>query len=82
MLRYPTRVPPIAETDRWWPTARRSAQVVDLAALVIIPGQLVWTLHLDVYCLNHDGNLTDAVFLAAMAALQASSFLSYRRLDP
>lgn len=43
---------------------------LDLGSLCIVPDKLCWVLYLDVYCLNDDGNLTDASLLAAIAALK------------
>ena len=47
----------------------RSAKAVDLEKLAIVPGKRVWVLYIDVYVLNHDGNMMDAAGLAAIAAL-------------
>ena len=47
----------------------RDSKAVDLSKLVIIPGKKVWTLWLDVYVLNYDGNILDACTLASVAAL-------------
>ncbi|ABL77985.1 exosome complex protein Rrp42 [Thermofilum pendens] len=47
----------------------RSAKVVDLAKLSIIPSAKCWTLYIDIYPLDHDGNLVDAAGLAALLAL-------------
>jgi len=46
----------------------RSAGAINLKELVIIPGVKVWHVHIDIYALNHDGNLIDASTLAAIAA--------------
>lgn len=52
---------------------------MDLKDLIIIKGMLSWVLHVDVYCLNLDGNITDAAVLAVTSALRSSkSFLFYR----
>lgn len=47
----------------------RKANMVDLEKLCIIPGKKVWIVWIDIYVLNHDGNLIDAAALAAIAAL-------------
>jgi len=47
----------------------RSAEVVDLKKLCIVSGKSVWALYIDIYALNHDGNLMDASGLAAYCAL-------------
>ncbi len=47
----------------------RELKVIDLSKLAIIPGKKVWITWVDIYILNHDGNLIDASMLASMAAL-------------
>lgn len=42
---------------------------VQLADLCVEKAQLVWRLRLTVYCIDNDGNLEDAVVLAAVAAI-------------
>ena len=46
----------------------RSSEAVDLKALYINE-EKVWGVYIDVYALDHDGNLIDAAGLAAVAAL-------------
>jgi len=46
----------------------RSAKAIDLKELAIVPGRRVWHIYIDIYALNHDGNLIDASMLAAIAA--------------
>ncbi len=50
----------------------RSAPMLDLEKLVLVPGEKVWTVFVDIYTLDHDGNLFDAAGLAATAALLTS----------
>ena len=50
----------------------REIRAVDLSKLAIIPGKKVWELWVDIYVLDHDGNLLDASMLAAMAALSSA----------
>jgi len=47
----------------------REIRAVDIGKLVIIPGEKVYIIWLDVYILDHDGNVLDASMLAGMAAL-------------
>jgi len=47
----------------------RESKFVDLEKLTIIPGEKVWIVWVDIYILNHDGNLIDAAGYAALAAL-------------
>lgn len=48
----------------------RESGMIDLTKLVIKEGELVWTVYIDVYPLNDDGNLIDASCLAVVAALK------------
>lgn len=47
----------------------REIRAVALDKLVIEPGKTVWKVYVDIYVLNHSGNLVDASMLAAMSAL-------------
>jgi exosome complex component RRP42 len=47
----------------------RESKCVDTEKLCIEPGKKVFVVFVDIYVLNHDGNLIDAAALAAMAAL-------------
>lgn len=47
----------------------REYRAVDMKKLVLIPGKKVWLVWLDIYVLDHGGNLIDASSIAAMAAL-------------
>lgn len=48
----------------------RESQMVDLEALCIEPEKEVWIMFTDIYVLDYDGNLFDAAFLGAVAALK------------
>lgn len=50
----------------------REIRVIDLDKLALIPGEKVWITWVDIYVLNHDGNLLDASALATMAALMTA----------
>ncbi len=50
----------------------RESECVDLEDLCIIEGEKVWTIFLDIYPLDHDGNLFDACAIAAFAALSST----------
>ena len=52
--------------------ALREIKAVALDKLVIEPGKAVWRIYVDIYVLNHDGNLLDASMLASMAALMTA----------
>lgn len=47
----------------------RESKAVDLKSLVIQKGKKVQIVYVDVYVLDHDGNLIDAASMAALAAL-------------
>ncbi len=47
----------------------REIRAVALDKLVLEPGKHVWRVFVDIYVLNHDGNLFDASMLGSMAAL-------------
>ena len=49
-----------------------SCKCVDLESLCVAREKLCWSLYVDVVCLCDDGNVYDAVFLAASAALKNS----------
>ncbi|MBS3815318.1 MAG: exosome complex protein Rrp42 [Hadesarchaea archaeon] len=52
-------------TDR----AIRESEMIDLEKLGIEPEEEVWMVYVDIYILDHDGNLMDASALASIAAL-------------
>ncbi|MEM1679703.1 MAG: exosome complex protein Rrp42 [Sulfolobales archaeon] len=47
----------------------RESKAIDLSKLVIIPGKKVWNVWVDIYVLDHDGNLIDASSIGVLAAL-------------
>ncbi len=59
----------------------RSAEVVDFAKLCLISGEKVYVIHVDLYILNHDGNLIDASAIAAIAAMRNAMKLVYEVKD-
>ena len=52
----------------------RESGILDFKKLCITVGEEVWTVMIDLYPLNDDGNLIDAAALAAVAALQDAVF--------
>ena len=50
----------------------RESKMIDLKKLCIRKGELVWTIFLDIYTMNDDGNLIDTAALAALAALKSA----------
>ncbi len=59
----------------------REIGAVDLGQLVIRPGEKVWVVWVDLYILDHDGNLFDASMLAAMAALLDARMPYYEEIE-
>ncbi|RLG17566.1 RNA-binding protein, partial [Nanoarchaeota archaeon] len=51
----------------------RGANMIDLKKLFIEEGK-VWCVFVDIYVINHDGNLIDAAALGAVAALKDARF--------
>lgn len=59
----------------------RDVGVLDLEALTIRPGDKVWIVWVDLYILDHDGNLFDSSMLASMAALLNARMPYYEELE-
>jgi len=59
----------------------RESKAIDLEKLCIIPGKKVFVVFIDIYVLNHDGNLMDASALAALAALANTKIFKYEVKD-
>jgi exosome complex component RRP42 len=59
----------------------RESHAIDNTKLCIEPGKKVFVVFVDVYVLNHDGNLIDASALAAMAALMNAKMPNYEVKD-
>lgn len=55
----------------------RESKAIDTEKLCIEPGKKVFVIFVDVYVLNHDGNLIDASALAALAALLNTKMFNY-----
>lgn len=55
----------------------RESKAIDLEKLCITPGKKVFVIFVDIYVLNHDGNLVDASALAALAALLNTKMFNY-----
>lgn len=59
----------------------RESHAIDTEKLCIEPGKKVFVVFVDVYVLNHDGNLIDCSALAAMAALLNTKMPNYEIKD-
>ncbi|MEI6849880.1 MAG: exosome complex protein Rrp42 [archaeon] len=58
------------ELPRLVDRAIRESKVIDLEKLNVVPGEKVWTVIVDIYPLNDDGNLIDAATIGALVALK------------
>jgi len=61
---------PAIELGRITDRAVRESKVIDFEKLCIEKGEKVWTVFIDVYSINDDGNLLDAAGIGAIAALK------------
>src|SRR3990170_4522440 len=59
----------------------RESKVIDTEKLCIEPGKKVFIVFVDIYVLNHDGNLIDASALAAVSALMNTKMPNYEVKD-
>jgi len=55
----------------------RESKAIALEDLCLIPGKKVFIVFIDIYVLNHDGNLIDASALASLAALMNTKIFNY-----
>jgi len=55
----------------------RESKAINLESLCVEPGKRVFVVFVDVYVLNHDGNLIDASALASLAALLNTKMFNY-----
>ncbi len=72
----PPRFPAI-ELGRLTDRAIRESGLIDFEKLCIEPGEKVWTVFVDVYSINDDGNLLDAAGIGAVAALLDAKIPKY-----
>ena len=55
----------------------RESGLIDWKKLCIKEGEKVWSISVDIYCINDDGSVLDAGALAALAALKIAKFPVY-----
>lgn len=60
------------ELPRLVDRAIRESHMIDLKKLVVKEGEKVWTVIIDVYPINDDGNLVDAATIGAVAAVKSA----------
>lgn len=55
----------------------RSSEAIDLEKYCVVPEKTVYVIFVDIFVLNHDGNLIDASALASLAALMGTKLPKY-----
>jgi exosome complex component RRP42 len=55
----------------------RESKLIDLEKLCIKEGEKVWTVFIDIYTINDDGNILDAAGIGAVAALKIAKIPKY-----
>jgi exosome complex component RRP42 len=68
---------PAIELGRVIDRGIRESHVIDLKKLCIKEGEKVWTVFIDIYAMNDDGNLLDAAGIGALAALKVAKLPKY-----
>ncbi|MFH1889543.1 MAG: exosome complex protein Rrp42 [Nanoarchaeota archaeon] len=68
---------PAIELGRLIDRAIRESKFVDFEKLCIKEGEKVWSIFVDIYSINADGNLVDAAGIGALAALKTAKFPKY-----
>ncbi len=66
---------PSIELPRIVDRAIRESHMIDLSKLVITEGEKVWTVIIDLYPINDDGNIIDVSCIAAILALRNAKML-------
>lgn len=65
------------ETGRIIDRAIRESKFIELEKLCIKEGEKVWTIFIDIYTINDDGNILDAAGIGAVAALKLAKIPKY-----
>jgi exosome complex component RRP42 len=68
---------PAIELGRVIDRGIRESGFIDVEKLVIKEGEKVWTVFVDIYTINDDGNLLDAAGIGAVAALKIAKLPKY-----
>jgi len=72
--------PPSEESislSRYVDRSIRESRTIDLSSLCIVPGRSVYSLYVDLYILDYDGNLIDASVIAGVNALGTTNIPKY-----
>ena len=59
----------------------RESKFIDFEKLCITKGEKVWGVIIDIYSINDDGNLLDAAFIGALAALKSAKMPFYDKKE-
>jgi len=76
----PPRFPAI-ELGRLTDRFIRESDFIDFEKLCIKKGEKVWSVFIDIYSINHDGNLLDAAGIGAVAALMNAKMPEYDKKE-
>jgi exosome complex component RRP42 len=68
---------PAIELGRVIDRGVRESGIIDVEKLVIEEGEKVWTIFVDIYTINDDGNILDAAGIGALAALKIAKLPKY-----
>ena len=68
---------PAIEIGRLVDRAIRESKFIELEKLCIKDGEKVWSVFIDIYSINDDGNLIDAAGIGAVVALKNAKFPKY-----
>ncbi len=68
---------PAIELGRVVDRGIRESKLIDLEKLCIKEGEKVWTVFVDIYSINDDGNILDAAGIGALAALKVAKVPKY-----
>lgn len=68
---------PAIELGRVIDRGVRESGMIDVEKLCIKEGEKVWTIFVDIYVMNDDGNLIDAAGIGALAALKVAKLPKY-----
>jgi len=68
---------PVIELGRIIDRGIRESKFIDVKKLCIEEGEKVWTVFIDIYSINDDGNLLDAAGIGAIAALKSAKIPKY-----
>ena len=68
---------PVIEFGRVLDRGLRESGFINWEGLCIEEGKKVWTLFVDIYTINDDGNLMDAAGIGAIAAMKTAKLPTY-----